>query len=116
MQAKTRAQPHRPQTQPAMVGRNQKPYPSTHTQDHSQEWRGSPETKTQTQVPHKSRKTSVHSAGTKTARAMQVTRPNEVQRPGVRLHAKACDTQAPRNCSTKNMHTCLGNGIRQEVR
>ena len=28
----------------------------------------------------------------------------------------ACDTQAPRNPSTKNMHACLGNGIRQEVR
>ena len=28
----------------------------------------------------------------------------------------ACDTQAPRNPSTKNVHACLGNGIRQEVR
>ena len=56
---------------------------------------------------------------------MQVTRPNEIRRPGVRLHPKACaalgleaerDTQAPRNPSTKNVHARLWNGIRQEVR
>ena len=28
--------------------------------------------------------------GTEAARAMQVTRPNEIRRPGVRLHPKAC--------------------------
>ena len=56
---------------------------------------------------------------------MQVTRPNEIMRPGVRLHSKACaalgleaERATPKRLgpSTKNMHACLGNGIRQEVR
>ena len=36
-----------------------------------------------------SRKPSAHSPGTEAARAMQVTRPNEIRSPGVRLHPKA---------------------------
>ena len=57
---------------------------------------------------------------------MQVTRLNEVQRPGVKLHPKACAAlglevvrERPKHLGTlgtKNMHACLGNGIRQEVR
>ena len=57
---------------------------------------------------------------------MQLTRPKEIRRPGVRLHPKACAAlglQAARatpkrlgNPSTKNVHACLGNRIRQEVR
>ena len=67
----------------------------TPTQDPSQGWRGyrNPHpttTRTQTQTPHNSRKPSVHSPGTEAAHAMQVTRPNEIRRPGVGLHPKAC--------------------------
>ena len=54
---------------------------------------------------------------------MQVTWPNEIWSPGVRLHSKACaalgleeECTAPKHLGTKNMHACLGNGIRQEVR
>ena len=57
---------------------------------------------------------------------MQLTRPNKIRRPGVRLHPKACaalglkaERATPKrlgNLSTKNVHACLGNGIRQEVR
>ena len=55
---------------------------------------------------------------------MQVTRPNEIRSPGVRLHPKACaalgleaERATPkRHERTKNVHARLGNGIRQEVR
>ena len=57
---------------------------------------------------------------------MQVTRPNEIRRPGIRLHPKACaalgleaERATPKRLGTlvpKNVHACLGNGIRQEVR
>ena len=81
--------------QPAKEGRHHKPYPNTPAQDPSQDWRGylNPHptaTRTQTQTPHNSRKPSVHSPGTEAARAMQLTRPNEIRSPGVRLHPKAC--------------------------
>ena len=106
---RTRKHTHTPSPQPGVAGCSRNPSPST--------------TKTQTQAPHKSRKHSVHSPGTEAARAMQVTRPNEIRRPGVRLHPKACaalrleaERATPWNPSTKNMHACLGNGIRQEVR
>ena len=79
---------HKPQL--GMEGRSQNPYPSTPTQNPSQDWRGYRETQTKTQAPHNSRKPSVHSPGTEAARAMQVTRPNEIRRLGVRLHPKAC--------------------------
>ena len=83
---------HKPQ--PGLEGRNHKPYPNT-TQDPSQGWQAyrnpSPSTtQTQTQTPHNSRKPSVHSLGTEAARVMQVTRPNEIWSPGVRLYPKAC--------------------------
>ena len=84
---------HKPQ--PGMEGQNHNPYPNTPTPDPSQGWRGYPNpspstTRTQTQTPHNSRKPSVHSPGTEAARAMQVTQPNEIWSPGVRLHPKAC--------------------------
>ena len=47
-------------------------------------------TQTQSQAPHNSRKPSVKSPGTEAARAMQLTWPNEIRSPGVRLHPKAC--------------------------
>ena len=81
-------------TKPGMEGRNHNPYPNT-TKDPSQGWRGyrsrSPSTtKTKTQTPNNSRKPSVHSPGTEAVRVMQVTRPNEIRSPGVRLYPKAC--------------------------
>ena len=79
---------HKPQ--PGLAGRDQNPYQNTQTLDRIQEWRGYRETRTQTQAPHNSRKPSVHSPGTEAARAMQVTRPSEMRRPGVRLHPKGC--------------------------
>ena len=84
---------HKPQ--PAREGRHHKPYPNTPAQDPSREWRGylkphPTATRTQTQTPHNSRKPSVHSPGTEAARAMQLTRPKEIRRPGGRLHPKAC--------------------------
>ena len=79
---------HKPQ--PGMEGRNQNPYPGTPTQDPSQAWRGYRETQIQTQAPHNRRNPGVHSPGTEAGRAMQVTRPNEIRSPGVRLHPKAC--------------------------
>ena len=80
---------------PAKEGQHHKPYPNTPAQDPSQDPRGylnphSTATRTQTQTPHNSRKPSVHSPGTEAARAMQLTRPNEIRSPGVRLHPKAC--------------------------
>ena len=56
---------------------------------------------------------------------MQVTWPNDIRSPGVRLHPNACaalgleaERATPNHLGTgtKNMHTCLGNEIRQEVR
>ena len=83
--------------QPGVAGYKRSAHTSAHTPQHpSQEWREAAETQapsttqTQTQAPDNRRKPSVHSPGTEAARAMQVTRPNEIQRPGVRLHPKAC--------------------------
>ena len=79
---------HKPQ--PGLAERSQSPYPNTHYLDPSQDCRGYRQTKTQTQAPNNSRKPIVHSPGTEAARAMQVSRPNKIRRPGVRLHPKAC--------------------------
>ena len=79
---------HKPE--PGLAGRSQNPYPNTHILDPSQDWLGIYETETQTQAPDNSRKPSVHSPGPNAARAMQGTRPNEILRPGVTLHPKAC--------------------------
>ena len=89
MRAKTQAQPHAPQA-PARNG-GEKPKPvNKHTHPRPQAGlAGFCKTQTQAQAPHNSRKPSVHSPGTEAARAMQVTRPNEIRRPGVRLHPKA---------------------------
>ena len=100
-------------------GRNHKPYPNTPTQDPSHGWRGyqSPNpstTRTQAQTLHNSKKPSVHSPGTEAARAMQVTRPNEIRSPGVRLHPKACaalgleaDGPTPKCLGTPVPRTCM---------
>ena len=114
MQAKTPAPPHRPETLARNDGARPKPVPKhTHTR-HSQEWRGCRETRTQTQAPHKSRKPSVHSLGTEAARSMQVTRANQVQRPGPKLHPKACaalgieaERATPKHFGNQVPRTCM---------
>ena len=73
---RTHKRTHTRTPQPGVAGRSRNPNPTT--------------TQTQTQAPRNSRKPSVHSPGTEAAHAMQVTRPNEIRRPGVRLHPKAC--------------------------
>ena len=73
---RTHKRTHTPTPQPGVAGRSRNPNPTT--------------TQTQTQAPRNSRKPSVHSPGTEAARAMQVIRPNEIWRPGVRLHPEAC--------------------------
>ena len=102
-------------------GQNHKPYPNTPTQDPSQGWQGyrNPRprpstTRTEAQTPHNTRKPSVHSPGTEAARAMQVTRPNEIRSPGVRLHPKACaamgleaERATPRSLGTPVPRTCM---------
>ena len=67
---------HSPIPQPGVAGRSRNPGPST--------------TQTQTQAPHNSKKRSVHSPGSEAASAMQLTRPNEIPRSGVRPHPNAC--------------------------
>ena len=56
----------------------------------------------------------VHSLGTEAARAMQVTRPNEIRRPGVRLHPQACavlgleaERATPKRLGTLVPRTCM---------
>ena len=108
---------HKPQ--PAKEGRQHKPYPNTPAQDPSKDWRRyrNPHpttTRTQTQAPHNSRKPSVHSPGTEAARAMQLTPPNEIRRPGVWLHPKACaalgleaERARPKRLGTPVPRTCM---------
>ena len=60
---RTHKRTHTPTPQPGVAGRSRNPNPTT----------------TQTQTPRNSRKPSVHSPGTEAARAMQVTRPNEIR-------------------------------------
>ena len=111
--------------QPAKEGRHHKPYPHTPAQDPNQDCRGyrNPHpttTRTQTQAPQNSRKPSVQSPGTEAARAMQLTQPNEIRRPGVRLHPKACaafgleaEPATPKHLGTLVPRTCkhaLGTG------
>ena len=91
---------HTPTSQPGVAGRSRNPNPTT--------------TQTQTQAPHNSRKSSVHSPGTEAARSMQVTRPNEIRRPGVRLHPKACaalgleaERATPKHLGTPVPGTCM---------
>ena len=69
---------HKPQ--PGLARQSHNAYPSAQPLETGRDWRGYPKTQTQTQAPHNSRKPSVHSPGTEAARAMQVTRPNEVRR------------------------------------
>ena len=58
---------------------------STHqTKTQNQQKLEEDEPLTQARTPHNSRKPSVHSPDTGAARAMQVTRPNEIRSPGVR--------------------------------
>ena len=101
MQAEhTHKHTHTPTAQARVAGRSQNPNPTT--------------TQTQTQAPRNSRKPSVHSPGTEAARAMQVTRPNEIRRPGVRLHPKACaalgleaERATPKHLGTPVPRTCM---------
>ena len=108
---------HKPQ--PVKEGRRHKPYPNLPAQGPSQDWRGylnpHPTTnRTRTQTPHNSRKPSVHSPGTEAAGAMQLTRPNEIRSPGVRLHPKACaalgleaERAKPKHLGTLVPRTCM---------
>ena len=108
---------HKPQ--PAEEGPHHKPYPNKPARDPSQDWQGylNPQpiaTRTQTQTPHNSRKPSVHSPGTEAARAMRLTRPNEIRSPGVRLHPKACaalgldaERATPKHLGTLVPRTCM---------
>ena len=74
---------------PARIGRrSQIPYPNTHALYPNQDWRGYRRTQTGTEAPHNSTKPSVHSPDTEAARAMQVTRLNEIRSPGKSLHPK----------------------------
>ena len=97
---RTHKRTHTPTAQPGVAGRSRNPNPTT--------------TQTQTQAPRNSRKPSVHSPGTETARGMQVTRPNEIRRPGVRLHPKACaalgleaERATPKHLGTPVPRTCM---------
>ena len=108
---------HKPE--PVKEGRRHKPYPNTPAQSPGQDWRGylNPQpttTRTRTQTPHNSRKPSVHSPGTEAARAMQLTRPNEIRSPGVRLSPKACaalrleaERATPKHLRTLVPRTCM---------
>ena len=89
-----------PTPQPGVAGCSRNPNPTT--------------TQTQTQAPGNSRKPSVYSPGTEAARAMQVTRPNEIRRPGVTLHPKACaalgleaERGTPKHLGTLVPRTCM---------
>ena len=93
-----RTHPRKPQ--PGVAGRSRSPNPTT--------------TQTRTQAPRNVRKPSVNSPGTEAARAMQVTRPNEIRRPGVRLHPKACaalgleaERATPKHLGTPVPRTCM---------
>ena len=119
LQAKTQAQPRTPQTPAGKRGTTPQTVPEHTTQDPSQDWRGyrNPHptaTRTQTQAPHNSRKPSVQSPGTEAARAMQLTRPNKIRSPGVRLHPKACaavgleaERATPKRLRTLVPRTCM---------
>ena len=95
-----RAQTHPPKT-PATTGRGkQNPPPNA--------------TRTQPQTQANGRKPSAHSPGTEAARAMQVTRPNEIRSPGVRLHPKAsaalgleAERATPKRLGTLVPRTCM---------
>ena len=96
----TETHTHTSKPQPVVAGCKRVVHTSTHTTQHpNQEWRGAAESRaeTHTPTPHtparsggvqaehptsNSRKPSVHSPGTEAARAMQVTRPHEMRRPG----------------------------------
>ena len=74
----------------------------------------SPRNPDPTQTPHNNRKPGVHSPGGEAARVMQVTRPNEIRSPGVRLHPKACaplglqaERATPKHLRTRVPRTCM---------
>ena len=96
---RTHKRTHTPTPQPGVAGHSRNPNPTT--------------TQTQTQAPRNSRKPSVHSPGTEAARAMQVTRTNQIRRPGIRLHPKACaalgleaERATPKHLGTQVPRTC----------
>ena len=97
---RTRKHTQTPSLKPGIAGRSRNPSPCT--------------TQNETRAPHNSRKPSVHSPGTEAARAMQVTRPNEIRTPGVRLHHKACaalgleaERATPKRLGTPVPRTCM---------
>ena len=130
-----------PTPQPGVVGRSRNPSPSTHTHTAhaTQELLVTSVARTQTHtnpitlarsggvqpklepkhnpdpnISANGRKPSVHSPGTEAARAMQVTRPNEIRSPGVRLHPKACaalgleaERATPKRLGTPVPRTCM---------
>ena len=102
------------ETQAEMAGQSRRPSQRTRTLDPGQEWRSHRGDQTQTQTPHNNRKPSVHGPGTEAARAMQVTQPNEIRRPGSRLHPKACaglgleaERATPKHPGTPVPRTCM---------
>ena len=104
---------------PGKEGCNHNPYQNTPNQDPNQGWQAyrnqNPSTtRTQTQTAHKKRNPSVQSPGTEAARAMQVTRPNEIRSPGVRLHPKpsaafglVAERAKPKRLGTPVPRTCM---------
>ena len=85
---------HTPTSQPGVAERSRNTSPGT--------------TQTQTQAPHNRRKPSVHSP------AMQVTQPNKIRSPWVRLHPKACvafgleaERATPRHLGTLVPRRCM---------
>ena len=98
-----------------MVLLSRNPSPNTRTLDPGGEWRSHRGTQTETRTPHNNRKPSVYTPGTEAARAMQVTRPNEIRSPGVRLHPKAstalglkAERATPKHLGTQYQeHACI---------
>ena len=80
--------------------------------DPGQEWQS--RCGTETQTLYNNGKPSVHSPGSEAARAMQLTRPNKIRSPGVRLHPKACadlgleaERATPKHLATPVPRTCM---------
>ena len=119
MQAETQAKPQTPRTPAGKRGAKPQTVPK-HTHRRPQPGlAGLPKPKPNhnpdaSTKPHNSRRPSVHSPGTEAARAMQVTRPNEIRSPGVRLHPKACaalgleaERATPKHLGAPVPRTCM---------
>ena len=121
-QAGSRRDPH-PPAHTASPGQGRKkaggnPNPNTYlTRNRNQEKPGEEEPENQAGMPH-DRKPSVHSPASEAARAMQMTRPNEVQKRGLRLHPKAsaalgleAERATPKHLRTQVPRTCLWHAL-----